>query len=108
MGECWTCGGKDHMANNCPKKGMRNSTGRTLEPNVRKLEIQEQGKETGNNIEKETQEEMAKNLESDQGTSTQQYGIHTPCLLEGQQLIAFVDGGASNSLISAELVKTRG
>ena len=34
MGECWTCGSKDHMANNCPKKVMRNSIGRTLEPNV--------------------------------------------------------------------------
>jgi len=33
------------------------------------------------------------------------YGIHTPCILEGVRIIAFVDGGASTSFVSKKFVE---
>lgn len=33
------------------------------------------------------------------------YGIHTPCLVNGHEVIAFVDGGAQTSFISLSFVK---
>ena len=36
------------------------------------------------------------------------YGIHTPCVLDGQRILAFVDGGASTSFISKNSVDKLG
>ena len=39
--------------------------------------------------------------------TTTNYGLHTPCFLEGEKVIAFVDGGASNSFVSKNFVEKK-
>jgi hypothetical protein len=35
-------------------------------------------------------------------------GVRTPCVLEGERVIAFVDSGATDSFVSADLVRSKG
>jgi hypothetical protein len=35
-------------------------------------------------------------------------GVRTPCVLEGEQVIAFVDSGATDSFVSVDLVRSKG
>lgn len=37
----------------------------------------------------------------------QHNGLHTPCILDGQKIIAFIDGGATHSFISKKWIEAR-
>ena len=47
-------------------------------------------------------------IESPQGGLSGLAGLRTPCILEGERVIAFVDSGASVSFVSAQLVRSKG
>ena len=124
---CVKCGVEGHYANTCTK-GLSTSK-RKSEPSVKTVEVIHSHKRREKEEVREPQSvnDVIKPLEnaktnslitgtfinesksntSNEVATTTNYGIHTPCLLEGEKVIAFVDGGPVTHLYPRTLWKRK-
>jgi len=115
---CNRCGFKGHTIEKCRVKvgSMKNDSNVKPKPTVKRLEVLEEHislSDSGNYDLDEEDESMlyvkrissiSEAVDTNDKVSTK-YGIHTPCIIDGHRVTAFVDGGASTSFVSRKFAE---
>ena len=109
---CKKCGNKGHIAEKCyARKTVDGITINKSKPAIKRLEVIQDDNihhllENFEDNEEDKSNLFVKRISSvgssvnTFGKGISKYGIHTPCIVDGQRVTAFVDGGASNSFVS--------
>ncbi|MGH2611975.1 MAG: RNase H-like domain-containing protein [Rhabdochlamydiaceae bacterium] len=115
---CNRCGIRGHTAEKCRVKlgNVRNDSNNKPKPTVKRLEVLKEDtlQDGSNNYNLDEEDEsmlyvkrisnISEAVDVNDKVSTK-YGIHTPCIIDGHRVTAFVDGGASTSFVSRQFAE---